>query len=351
MHPYEHLPDHHFWRKTVSVQSWAELGFKPETKFKLKPADRIATAGSCFAQHMAKRLATFGLAHHVVETAPAFMSAERARELQYGVFSARYANVYTVRQLRQLIEYAFGLRPEASPICQHEGRWFDLLRPKITPGGYASEGDLRADRRYHLACVQRMFTSCDVFVFTLGLTEGWVEAETGIVFPVAPGTAAGEFDASRHRFVNFKHASILADLAWCIGFVKSVNPGLRWIVTVSPVPLVATATQHPVLVASSYSKAVLRAVAGDAADEHAHVEYFPSFEIISSVQSFGQYLESDLREVSPRGVNHVMRVFSSSFVEAGVAATRPHEHRSPSLHEQVALAAQVECEELLNDRP
>ncbi|HET7795681.1 MAG TPA: GSCFA domain-containing protein [Rhizobacter sp.] len=351
MHPYEHLPDGNFWRKTVSVQSWAELAFKPETKFKLKPSDRIATAGSCFAQHMAKRLATFGLAHHVVETPPAFMGAERARELQYGVFSARYANLYTVRQLRQLIEYAFGLRPEASPVCQDKGRWFDLLRPKITPNGYASLDDLTADRRYHLACVRRMFETCDVFVFTLGLTEGWVEVDSGIVFPVAPGTAAGEFDGSRHAFVNFKHASIEADLAWCLEFIQSVNPALRWILTVSPVPLVATATAQPVLVASSYSKAVLRAAAGDTADAHAHVEYFPSFEIISSVQSFGQYLESDLREVSPRGVNHVMRVFSSSFVEAGAAAARAPEPRVPSLHEQVALAAQVECEELLNDRP
>lgn len=349
MHPYEHLPERNFWRKTVSVQSWAELAFKPETKFKLAPGDRIATAGSCFAQHMAKRLASFGLSHHVVETPPAFMSAERARELQYGVFSARYANLYTVRQLRQLIEYAFGLRPEASPVCEHDGRWFDLLRPKVTPGGYATLDDLQADRRYHLSAVRRMFSTCDVFVFTLGLTEAWVEAGTGIVFPVCPGTAAGEFDAAHHRFVNFKYPSLHADLAWCIESLKSVNPGLRWILTVSPVPLVATATQHPVITASSYSKAVLRAVAGDIADEHAHVEYFPSFEIISSAQSFGQYLESDLREVSPRGVNHVMRQFSASFVQAGSV---PASGDTPGLtiQAQIAHAAQVECEELLNDR-
>lgn len=351
MHPYEHLPDTNFWRKTVSQQAWHELAFKPHTKFKLRREHRIATAGSCFAQHIAKRLESFGLNHWVIEQPPAFMSAERARELQYGVFSARYANVYTVRQLRQLVEFAFGLRPEAPPVLHEGGRLFDGLRPRVTPGGYGSLDDLMADRRHHLAMVRRLFTECDVFVFTLGLTEAWLDADSGVVFPVCPGTAAGEFDASRHRFVNFDYPSVLADLEWTRGFIASVNPALRWILTVSPVPLVATATTHPVVVASSHSKAVLRAAAGQFADTHASVEYFPSYEIISGTPSFGQYLESDLREVSPRGVNHVMREFSKSFVEAAPSAAEAASAPVPSLGAQIAHAAQVECEELLNDRP
>lgn len=346
-HPYEGMPSQAFWRKSVSAQAWAQLDFKPNTKFKLTPSLKIATAGSCFAQHMAKRLDSFGLSHWVVEQAPAGVTPERARELQYGVFSARYANVYTVRQLRQLVEFAFGLRADDSPVLTEKGRFFDSLRPRIQAGGYDSLADLRADRAWHLAQVRRLFTECDVFVFTLGLTEAWVEQGGGIVFPVCPGTAAGEFDAARHGFVNFEYPEILADLEWVREFVAAVNPGMRWIVTVSPVPLVATATAHPVIVASSYSKAVLRAVAGRFADAHESVEYFPSFEIIASAQSFGQYLEGDLREVSPRGVDHVMRQFSAAFVESGERVA----FVASTLAAQAAAAAQVECEELLNDRP
>lgn len=346
-HPYEQMPPGAFWRKTVSAQAWGQLDFKPSTKFKLTPAMKIATAGSCFAQHMAKRLDSFGLSHWVVEQPPAGLTPERARELQYGVFSARYANVYTVRQLRQLVEFAFGLRAGDPPVLTENGRLFDGLRPRVQPGGYDTLADLRADRAWHLAQVRRLFSECDVFVFTLGLTEAWVEQGSGIVFPVCPGTAAGTFDAARHGFVNFDYPDILADLEWVREFVAGVNPGLRWIVTVSPVPLVATATAHPVIVASSYSKAVLRAVAGRFADAHADVDYFPSFEIISSAQSFGQYLEGDLREVSPRGVDHVMRQFSAAYVEAGERVAVA----APSIAAQAAAAAQVECEELLNDRP
>jgi hypothetical protein len=347
MHPYEQKPDRAFWRKTVSAQAWGQLDFKPATKFKLTPSMKIATAGSCFAQHMAKRLESFGLSHWVVEQAPAGLTPERARELQYGVFSARYANVYTVRQLRQLVEFAFGLREGDPPVLTEGSRVFDGLRPRIQPGGYDSLADLRADRAWHLSQVRRLFTECDVFVFTLGLTEAWVDQPTGLVFPVCPGTAAGAFDAARHAFVNFEYPEILADLSWVRAFIAEVNPRMRWIVTVSPVPLVATATDQPVVVASSYSKAVLRAVAGRFADKDEGVEYFPSYEIIASAQSFGQYLEGDLREVSPRGVNHVMRQFAAAFVQAGArVAAAP-----VSLAAQAAAAAQVECEELLNDRP
>ena len=50
--------------------------------------------------------------------------------------------------------------------------------------------DLLADRDHHLAMVRQMFEECDVFVFTLGLTEGWASSVDGAVYPLAPGTVA-----------------------------------------------------------------------------------------------------------------------------------------------------------------
>lgn len=345
-HPYADLPPERYWRRSVSAQAWANLDFKPSTRFRLQPQQRIATAGSCFAQHIARHLSGFGLTHWLAEPPPAFVSAERARALQYGLFSARYGNVYTVRQLRQLIEFAFGLRePTRSPVLRDEaGRCFDGLRPRVQPQGYGSEDELRADRAHHLGCVRRLFEQAQVFVFTLGLTEAWFERDSGIVFPVCPGTAAGQFDAQAHAFVNFDYPAVLDDLAWVHAFVREVNPALRWILTVSPVPLVATATAQPVLLASSHAKAVLRAAAGAFVAERENTEYFPSYEIIASAQSFGQYLEGDLREVSPRGVAHVMREFARTLVAGAAAAAAPAP--APDLAAQVAAAAQLECEEL-----
>jgi hypothetical protein len=66
-----------------------------------------------------------------------------------------------------------------------------------------------------------------------------------------------------------------------------------------------------------YSKSVLRAVAGFLADRHDHVDYFPSFEIISSHVMKGQFYSADMRGVEYAGVEHVMRQFFSEHVPPG----------------------------------
>lgn len=49
-----------------------------------------------------------------------------------------------------------------------------------------------------------MFATLDVFVFTLGLTEGWEAVEDGTMFPMAPGTVAGSYDPTGYRLRNLR---------------------------------------------------------------------------------------------------------------------------------------------------
>jgi len=98
---------------------------------------------------------------------------------------------------------------------------------------------------------------------------------------------------------------------------------------------------------------VLRAAAG-AATARSEVDYFPSYEIFSLSQSFGQFLADDLREVSARGVAVAMRTFEAMFLaetapSAGVApplATAPA--RAPAPEPDSPNAAQAECDEIAN---
>src|SRR5436309_8943046 len=141
-----------------------------------------------------------------------------------------------------------------------------------------------------------------VFIFTLGLTEAWVNKKTGRVYPTAPGTIAGDFDPEIHGFKNFTAREIHKDLMRFRNIVHKRNPGVRMILTVSPVPLTATASDHHVLLATTYSKSVLRTVAGELADNHQDVDYFPSYEIIASPWSRGFFYEPGLRAVNIGGV-------------------------------------------------
>jgi hypothetical protein len=96
-----------------------------------------------------------------------------------------------------------------------------------------------------------------------------------------------------------------------------VNPLSKVILTVSPVPLVATASDRHVLAATLYSKSVLRVAAEEVSRAHAQVYYFPSYEIITGPHIAGGYFEADRRNVSDAGVDHVMRVFMSRMTESG----------------------------------
>jgi hypothetical protein len=189
------------------------------------------------------------------------------------------------------------------------GRYVDPFRPQIDPAGFDSVEAVENSRNKHLDCVKEMFEKLDILVFTLGLTESWESLEDGSIYPLAPGVAGGVMDPSIHRFRNFTAKEVADDLELFLLKLQSVNPKARVILTVSPVPLIATYENRHVLVSNTHSKAVLRTVAGETATRYEHCDYFPSYEIITGQHVGNGYLEDDLRSVRPEGVDHVMRVF------------------------------------------
>lgn len=349
-HPYENLEDRAYWRSGVAVPGIAGLSALYRPKFPIKPRHRIVTAGSCFAQHIARSLAERGFGFRDYEPAPALLPEDQRAAFGYGVYSARYGNLYTARQLLQTFDRAFG---RAAPQDQaweratgQSGRCIDPYRPTIEPGGFASRAEMEAARDSHFEAVRRVFTECDVFVFTLGLTEAWQNADDGFVYPVCPGVAGGVFDPKRHIFRNFAYPEVLADMEGFLARLAEVNPKARVLLTVSPVPLTATAAGDHVLAATTYSKAVLRAVAGDLAAAHEGVDYFPSFEIVTTWANHGRFFETNFRSVTTEGVDTVMGHFFAAHGDGELRA--PPAAAAPVLDS--AAEDDLICDDLLLDR-
>ena len=321
-HPYVELPTHQFWRRSVAGVDRHAFDPVVAPRFRIDAQAAVATAGSCFAQHISRKLQSLGFNYLQAEPGAGLDEAAR-RAGQYGLFSARYGNLYTARQLLQLFQRAYGRFEPAEPAWQRpDGRWADPFRPSIEAAGFESPEAMLADREAHLAAVRGVFEGANLFVFTLGLTEGWRSRDDGAMFPLAPGVVAGEYDPARHEFVNFGVHENEQDLAEFIVLLKSVNPGVKVLLTVSPVPLAATYESRHVLVASTYSKSVLRVVAENAWRRFDWVDYFPSFEIITGSYSQGAYYEADHREVNALGVAHAMRCFVGHYLEGrSVAAS------------------------------
>lgn len=309
--PYRGRPRHNFWKPAVGTRQPDSMLELYRRRFDIAPTDRIATAGSCFAQHIARYMRHHGYQVMDLEPAPPEVPAAVAQEFGYGVYSARYGNIYYVRQLLQLAREALeGVQP-AEPVWARNGRYHDAQRPAVEPEGLESPELVLEHRRRHLDQVRTMLTTADVLVFTMGLTEGWEHVESGTVYPTAPGTVAGDFDPEVYAFRNFTVAEVQADFTRFRDLVHRHNPGLRFLLTVSPVPLAATATDGNALVATTYSKAVLRAAAGALYAEFEDIDYFPSYEIITAGPGAGRFFAPGLRDVTPEGVDTVMGYFFS----------------------------------------
>jgi hypothetical protein len=321
-HPYESLTDARFWSRAVT---WPPPGrLDPVGRsFRIEPGHKIVTMGSCFSQHLSRAIGQSGFTYYVAEPAPPGLTAAMADALGYGVFSARYGNVYTVRQAVQLFDRAFGAFRPADDVWTAPAGFVDAFRPRIEPAGFPSADRVRESASAHLACVRQVFLNGDVFVLTLGLTEAWRARCDGAVYPTAPGVSGGSYAPERYEFVNFTVDEVRADLVGLIERLREVNPGARVILTVSPVPLGATFEDRHVLVSNACSKAVLRVAADEAERRFAHVAYFPAYEIVTSPSAEGRYVADDLRQVTRLGVRHVMNVFSRHFFgipDHGIAA-------------------------------
>ena len=275
----------------------------------IRPDTRVATAGSCFAQHIGRYLRDAGCTVLDAEPPPRSMTDAVAKRYGYGLFSGRHGNVYTARQMRQLLEEVADGQADPRLVWDREGRFVDALRPQVEPEGLASVEEVLLHRDYHLERTSRMLRQADVFVFTLGLTEAWEDRATGRVLPLCPGVVGGTFDPEAYVFRNFRHSEILADLYVIKALLRRFNPAMSLILTVSPVPLTATATGRHILEATSWSKATLRGAVGEFVEETDVVDYFPSFEIVTHPASGGPWFEENLRSVSPAGVDKVMSIF------------------------------------------
>ncbi|PTQ71948.1 GSCFA domain-containing protein [Celeribacter persicus] len=342
-HPYDNIPSQSFWRSGVvetDRQSWPGI-YRPKVRITRDTA--VATAGSCFAQHIGNYLTLSGVNVLDAEPRPKGMSEELARRYDYGIYSARYGNIYTARQMRELLEDAMAGQVYRRLFWARGNRWFDALRPGVEPEGCESREEAIELRREHLMKVVSLAQTTDVFVFTLGLTEGWIHSGVKRTMAMAPGVIAGAYRPRRHTFRNFTYDEIIADLAEILRLLRILNKNIRLLLTVSPVPLTATASGQHVLAATTHSKSILRAAAGDFAAAHKVVDYFPSYELVTTWANTDPVFAANLRSVRPETVERVMEVFLTA-----QGLLDPVELNAPEeVFDQIGEDDDVVCEEAL----
>ncbi len=311
--PYRSLPGRSFWRTAVAEPDPGEIGDLWQPKFTVGPDDPILTVGSCFSRRIGRALLEAGMNWYDAEPPPPGLSAADRAARHYGEFSFRTGNVYTAASLRQWLAWASGAAVPPDATWEEGGRHFDPYRPAVDPDGYPSAAAAVAARDVTLNAIRAGLSRAACLLFTLGLTEAWHDRLDGTVYPACPGTIRGVFDEHRHELRNAGFADVHEDLTAAVALARAINPDLRVLLTVSPVPLTATATGGHALVANTHTKSLLRAAAGQLAAELDGVDYFPSYELIIGSPFAARFYEPNLRTVSAEGIALVMRHFLAAF--------------------------------------
>jgi len=344
--PYQSIDERGYWRSAVCDQTDTG-GFREIwcPKFNIDRKTKFLTAGSCFAQHISKWLVKNGYTWIEAEEPAAELTLEERQSAGYGVFSFRTGNIYTVALLRQWVCQAIYPQSFIDEVFEENGVFYDPFRPLIPKEGNGSRLTMLEWRKNTLKAMVSSLAEADVFIFTLGLTETWINSN-GWVYPVCPGTIRGEYDPAVHYMHNYSYDLIIEDLTWVFDEIKKINGKIKFLLTVSPVPLTATASNDHVLPATIYSKSVLRSVAGFLAQTREDVDYFPSYELIASPPVKGAFFEGNMRSVREDGVNFVMQHF-----ERAISPHTPVKEAHATTGSVVVTPTfdDIVCEEILLD--
>ena len=309
--PYRGIPNsQHFGRLTPTLNI-ADIRLPALNSFPISKSTKIASLGSCFAQHIAQFLITNEYRYDFFEDYKPNESIENRETFRQ--FSARYGNIYTPKQALDLTLEALGRKELRKVAWEWKGKWIDALRPGVFNTGFESVDQVFESRANHLLAVKKVLLETEVFVFTLGLTESWVHTQTDSALPIAPGIRGGYYDSKIYHFENFTFFKTYSAMAELINTIRSVNSESKFIITVSPVPLQATFEKTNVITASIHSKSVLRTVASEILRDFRNVSYFPSYELITNHLNQGRYFAENLRDINPSGVKLVMRNFEQIY--------------------------------------
>ena len=262
---------------------------------------RIGTIGSCFAVEVRKWLDSNG----------------------YNTVPSKWGIMYTPQNIAQVFSFAADIGMQsadifsemAEPIWHHNGKYCDPYRKSLSESGPWYLGDTEeeamAKQRKNYTAIYNKMKATDVMVITLGLIEGFV-SDDGWMFYAMPHQST--YKPAEHRMKRLSVAQVVEELqnielAW-----ERVNPDVKIIYSVSPVPLSLTMREgvSPVI-ANTLSKSTLYAALAEHLQHSRVGHYMPSYDIAMSDQK--KFFKDDGRHVNERCVGTIMKAFAELFVE------------------------------------
>lgn len=294
----------------------------PRSKFNMLPFVKeekimdkrtpIGSAGSCFAMEIAKVLQEEDFNYVVTEL------GENPHEeaiidgytlgSKKALYSANFGILFNTPSLRQLAEKAFGEREFNKYLVQAEhGLFMDPYRENVY---FKSKENFLRDYPKHVEAIRQTLLQSEVFIFTAGLNECW-QLNDGTVISRNPRNSF--YHLMQHRVLTVEEN--IHNIKTFFNIVKRHNPNFKLVLTLSPVPLLATGRgkDHHIIESNTHSKAVLRVALEEVVASHPDIYYLPSYELVT--ECVPNAWKEDHRHVTEETVSKVITMFKQKFVK------------------------------------
>lgn len=273
-------------------------------RFKLKRGNKIYTIGSCFARNIERVLMRerFVVPTGNVAIPPEFYSG--ATPYKNTILNKYNAHSMAVEILRGLED-----NPPLGLIELENNLWYD---PQTSFVKFLPQEQAEKIRR-DMDLLAKEVARSDAVFLTLGLTETWYDTATG-QFLNSLNVVAVKDRRKQTAFFNATVNQVVKVLSFALDALRTANPLVKVLITVSPVPMGQTFTGMDVISANTYSKATLRAACQQLYDTYDFVDYFPSYEMVTHSPPEIAWQE-DRVHVLPAMVESVTRTFVARYVE------------------------------------
>lgn len=261
-------------RDHIAVNLRGEAGF-------IRSNTSFFTMGSCFARNLGRALRGSGYACHHLEIAE---------------------HINTTFANRAFVDWLDGACDDPAIRARIE----ELLPSKW------SKSDM--------LCV---LESSSVFILTLGVASAFFDRETGAFVLPRPSALNSRVLAERYRFRTSTVAENVDNALHLIKFVRRIAPQIKIVVTVSPVPMLASFEFESAVQADCLSKSTMRLVAHEVVNNSGidNILYWPSFEIFrwagSNASDYYAADDGAAWHVSESKVAGTVHAFVKMFSERG----------------------------------
>ena len=258
------------------IRDHIAVNLNREPKF-LNKTTRFFTMGSCFARNLAKSLNDSGYVSHHMEIS------------EY--INTTFAN-------RVFVDWLSDADVD------------DVARDRIVellPPGASKENTLQVIR------------NSDVFILTLGVAAAFFDRTTGAFVLPRPSALNSRALAEKYLSRTTSVKENVDNVLHLITFVRSISPGIRIVVTVSPVPLLASFEYESAVQADCLSKSTMRLVAHEVVNNSniQDILYWPSFEVFrwagSNASNYYAADDGAAWHVSEEKVAGTIRAFVNMF--------------------------------------